>query len=166
MGAGKSTIGPLVARELGWPFVDLDDEVEAASGRTVPEIFATEGEDAFRRAEQAAAERMSAREPLVLATGGGAFTVAATREALRRGALTVWLRCEVDALLARIPADGSRPLAANRATIAPLLRHREPSYAMADLTVDTTHDGPEQAARIIADAARRGGHQGGGTTEG
>lgn len=166
MGAGKSTVGPLVARALGWTFVDLDDEIEAAAGRTVPEIFATDGEAAFRAAERAAAERVCARARLVLATGGGAFTVPETRQALQRGALTVWLRCALDALLTRISADGSRPLAANRATIGPLLVGREPSYALADLTVDTTRTSPSEVARIIAEAAARGRHEGGGTAEG
>lgn len=166
MGAGKSTVGPLVARRLGWAFVDLDDEIERAAGRTVREIFATGGEAAFRDAERAAAERVSARERLVLATGGGAFTVPETRSALQRGALTVWLSCELDTLLARIPADGSRPLAANRATIGPLLRGREPSYALADLKVDTTRRAPGEVARIVAEAVARGHKEGEGTTEG
>lgn len=166
MGAGKSTVGPLVARRLGWAFVDLDDEIEAAAGRTVPEIFAREGEAAFRAAERAAAERVCARDRLVLATGGGAFTVPETRRALQRGALTVWLRCELETLLERIPADGSRPLAANRATIAPLLTGREPSYALADLSVDTTRRAPGEVARIIAAAAARGRREGEGTTDG
>ena len=166
MGAGKSTVGPLVAQSLGWAFLDLDDDIEAAAGRTVPEIFATDGEAAFRAAERAAAERAGRRERLVLATGGGAFTVPETRRVLQHGALTVWLRCALDTLLARIPADGSRPLAANRATIGPLLMGREASYALADLTVDTTHTAPADVARIIAEAATRGRREGGGTTEG
>ncbi|HYU42601.1 MAG TPA: shikimate kinase [Vicinamibacteria bacterium] len=167
MGAGKSTVGPLVAQRLGWAFLDLDDDIEAAAGRAVPEIFATDGEAAFRAVERAAADRAGRRERLVLATGGGAFTVPETRRVLQRGALTVWLRCALDALLARIPADGSRPLAANRATIGPLLAGREPSYALADLTVDTTHTAPADVARIIAEAATtRGRKEGGGTTEG
>lgn len=166
MGAGKSTVGPLVARRLGWEFVDLDDEIEAATGRTVPEIFATDGEPAFRAAERAAAERVCTHEGLVLATGGGAFTVPETRSALQRGALTVWLRCEIDTLLARIPADGSRPLAANRATILPLLVGREPSYALADLTVDTTRTAPAEVARLVAEAAARGRNEGEGTRDG
>ena len=166
MGAGKSTVGPLVAQRLGWSFLDLDDDIEAVTGRKVPEIFAKEGEAAFRQAERAAAERMASRSPLVLATGGGAFTVEETRAALRKSALTVWLRCEIEALLARIPADGSRPLAANRATIGPLLVGREPSYALADLTVDTTRTAPAEVARIIAEAATRGRNEGGGTAEG
>jgi shikimate kinase len=166
MGAGKSTVGPLVARRLRWAFVDLDDEIEAAAGRTVPEIFATGGEAAFRAAERAAAERVCTRGRLVLATGGGAFTVPETRRVLQRGALTVWLRCEIDALLARIPADGGRPLAANRATIHPLLVGREPSYALADLTVDTTAAAPAEVARIVAEAATRGRNEGEGTRDG
>jgi shikimate kinase/3-dehydroquinate synthase len=160
MGAGKSTVGPLVAARLGWSFVDLDDEITAAAGRSVPEIFRELGETGFRAAERAAAERVSSRERLVLATGGGAFTVPETRRALQQGALTVWLRCEIDTLLARIPADGSRPLAANRATIHPLLVGREPSYALADLTVDTTRARPDEVARVVAEAAARGHGEG------
>jgi shikimate kinase len=164
MGAGKSTVGPLVARRLGWAFLDLDDEVEAEAGRRVAEIFATEGEEAFRERERAAALRVGARRHLVVAAGGGAFTMAATRAALRQGALTVWLRCDLEALMRRIPGDGSRPLAANRATIAPLLRDREPLYALADLTVDTTRTAPGEVARVIADAAS--GRESGGTAAG
>jgi shikimate kinase/3-dehydroquinate synthase len=166
MGAGKTTVGPMVAHRLGWSFVDLDDEIRAAAGRSVPEIFAFLGEAAFREAERAAAVRVCAREQLVLATGGGAFTIAETRRVLQQGALTVWLRCEIGALMARIPADGSRPLAANRATILPLLVGREPSYALADLTVDTTRTAPADVARIVAEAVLHGRNEGEGTTEG
>ena len=161
MGAGKTTVGPMVAQRLGWAFLDLDDDIEAAAGRTVPDIFATDGEAAFRAAERAAAERACRRQRLVLATGGGAFTVPETRRVLQQGALTVWLRCSLDAHLKRIPADGSRPLAANRATIGPLLVGREPSYALADLTIDTTHKAPAEVAQIIAEATTRGGREGG-----
>ena len=166
MGSGKSTVGPLVARRLGWTFADLDAEVEADQGRRVADIFAALGEAAFRRAEQAAAERVTARTRVVVAAGGGAFTERGTRAALQKGALTVWLRCALDALLTRIPADGSRPLAANRATIGALLRSREADYALADLTVDTTRTPPEVVASVIAAAARGGLDEGGGTTEG
>ncbi len=166
MGAGKSTVGPLLAARLGWTFVDLDDEIVAASGRTVAEMFATDGEEAFREKERAAAARACARERIVLAAGGGAFTLPETRNVLQREAFTVWLRCDLDTLLSRIPADGSRPLAANRATIGPLLRRRETSYALADLTVDTTRTAPAEVARIIAEAALRRGREGEGTKEG
>ena len=166
MGSGKSTVGPLVARRLGWTFVDLDAEVEADQGRRVADIFAASGEAAFRRAERAAAQRVMARTRMVVAAGGGAFAQPDTRAVLQAGALTVWLRCALDVLVTRIPADGSRPLAANRATIGPLLRGRERDYALADLTVDTTRTPPEAVASIIAAAARGGLDEGGGTTEG
>lgn len=166
MGAGKSTVGPLVARRLGWRFVDLDDEIAAAAGQSVAEMFSADGEAAFRAVERAAAERVCASDRIVIAAGGGAFAAADTRKVLRKGALTVWLRCELDTLLSRIPADGSRPLAANRATIGPLLRDREPSYALADLAIDTTRATPADVARIITEAATSARHEGGGTTEG
>lgn len=165
MGAGKSTVGPLLARRLGWEFVDLDQEIEAEAGRPVSEIFAREGEAGFRARERAAAERVSARPRLVVAAGGGAFAAEETRAALCRGALTVWLRCDLEVLLSRIPRDGSRPLAGSRATITALFRGREPSYALADVTVDTTRASPDEAARAIAEAAGGRG-EGGGTTPG
>jgi shikimate kinase len=165
MAAGKSTVGPLLARRLGWLFVDLDHHIEADEGRTVAEIFAKDGEDAFREKERVAAVRMSARHHTVIAAGGGAFTSERTRAALQQGALTVWLRCDLDVLLARLPREGSRPLAANRATIAPLLKSREPLYALADLTVDTTRSSPDEVARVIAEALRHRG-EAGGTTAG
>ena len=165
MGAGKSTVGPLVARRLGWTFVDLDLEIEAQARRRVAEIFEADGEAAFREAELAAALRVASLSQVVVAAGGGAFTVPRTRAALQDGALTVWLRCDLDTLLARIPADGSRPLAGNRATIVPLLRAREPLYALAELAVDTTRTAPEDAARIIAEAVRDRRGQSGGTRQ-
>ena len=106
MGAGKSTVGPLVAQRLGWEFLDLDDDIEAVAGRTVPEMFATDGEAAFRAAERAAAARAGSRERLVLATGGGAFTISETRNVLQQGALTVWLRCTLEARV-----NGFQPVA-------------------------------------------------------
>ena len=108
---------------------------------------------------------MASLSQVVVAAGGGAFTVPRTRAALQEGALTVWLRCDLDTLLARIPADGSRPLAGNRATIVPLLRAREPLYALAELAVDTTRTPPEEAARLIVEAVRRRRGQSGGTTQ-
>jgi shikimate kinase len=155
MGAGKSTVGPVLAQLLGWLFVDIDQKIEKDDGRKVAEIFAQDGEKAFREMEHAEAALLAERHHTVVAAGGGAFTVDATRAALQHNALTVWLRCDLDVLLSRLPADGSRPLAANRATIAPLLSSREPLYALADITVDTTRTSPDEVARAIADALRQ-----------
>ena len=152
MGAGKTTVGRALAARIGWGFVDLDAAVEALAGRKVAEIFEEDGEGAFRDLEHAAASLAARRSRVVIAAGGGAFVQPATRAVLREGATVVWLTCALDALLARIPRDGSRPLARSRATIAALLNEREPVYRLADLAVDTTSGAPEDAARKVARA--------------
>ena len=154
MGAGKSTVGPLLAARIGWDFLDLDRAIESDAGRTVAQIFASEGEAGFRERERAAALRAAARSALVLATGGGAFSEPATREALRAGAFTVWLRCALDEALRRLPDDGSRPLRGKRGTMQGILTAREPHYGMAELTIDTTALAPDAVASAIAAAAR------------
>jgi shikimate kinase len=118
----------------------------------VAEIFRRRGEAAFREEEKALALALAPRERLVVAAGGGAFAQPETREALRRGAAAVWLRCDLETVLARIPADGSRPLAGSRETIAALFAAREPSYRLADFTFDSARRRPEALAREIADA--------------
>ena len=155
MGAGKTTVGGHLAEILGWDFADLDQEVAARAGKTVAAIFREEGEAAFRAAEHAAAVALANRRRIVIAAGGGSFEAPATRAALSGGAVTVWLRCDLPALFARIANDGSRPLAGSRETISALLRQREPTYGLADLVVDTTNAAPPHAARAVARAALR-----------
>lgn len=152
MGAGKTTVGRALARLIGWDFVDLDEAIEERVGRKVAAIFDEDGEEAFRALERAAASEAARRERLVVAAGGGAFVDPRTRALLREGASVVWLTCAPDALRARIPEDGNRPLARNRATIGALLTEREPFYRLADLAVDTTSGGPRDAARKVASA--------------
>lgn len=149
MGAGKSTIGPLVAERLGWTFLDLDTRIEERTGRRIAELFRDRGEPAFRELERAAALEAMRQARLVLAAGGGAFAQPATREALQKGSITVWLRCDLPTILARVPADGSRPLAANRAIMQALLAEREPSYQLSEVVVDTSEGTPEAAARQV-----------------
>jgi shikimate kinase len=163
MGAGKTTVGRHLASLLGWDFVDLDDDVVARAGQSVAEIFRERGEASFRAAEREAAVRLGGRRFVVIATGGGAFQAPETRAALSADALTVWLRCDLTALLERIANDGSRPLAGSRATITALLSEREPIYRLADLVVDTTSAAPPDTAREIANIATR--QEGRGTIE-
>jgi shikimate kinase len=148
MGAGKSTVGPEVARLLGWSFLDLDRALERRLGLTVPELFRTRGEAAFRAEELAEARAAAALERHVVATGGGAFAREETREALRAGAFSVWLRCGLATVFDRIPTDGSRPLAMDRATIAELFVQRESSYRQADRAVDA-EQAPASVARDV-----------------
>ncbi len=149
MGAGKSTIGPLVAERLGWTFLDLDTRIEERTGRRIAELFRDRGEPAFRELERAAAQEAMRHRHLVLAAGGGAFAQPATREVLRKGSVTVWLRCDLPTILSRVPADGRRPLAANRAIMRALLAEREPSYQLSEVVVDTSEGTPEAAARQV-----------------
>jgi shikimate kinase len=153
MGSGKSTVGRVLARKLGWGFVDMDERIEQRRGLRIAEIFRQDGEAAFRREELAVAGELRAAARSVIATGGGAFAEAATREALRAGAAyTVWLAADFEALARRVPTDGSRPLAADREIMRRLLEQREPFYRSADLVVDAT-DAPEAiAGRILAAA--------------
>ncbi len=159
MGAGKTTVGRLLARDLGWSFLDMDRRIEERCGLKIREIFADRGEEFFREQERQVAEDARRLDRGVIAAGGGAFAEDATREALREGAVSVWLWAPLQVLLGRVRFDGSRPLAANRETIARLFAEREPSYRLADCHVDATA-GPDEVARRIrltvfrADGAR------------
>jgi shikimate kinase len=155
MASGKTTVGALLARDLGWGFVDLDRVIEARHGATVAEIFAARGEAFFRAEEQRAAEGVGSLTRHVVATGGGAFIPAATRAALQRGAVVVWLKCDLPTILARIPDDQSRPLAGSRERMTALLAEREPSYRLADVTVDSSSEGASDVARRIEEELRR-----------
>jgi shikimate kinase len=153
MGAGKSTVGRLVAHLLGWTFLDLDRELERRLGATIADLFRTRGETAFREEERRVAADATSLRWHVLAAGGGAFAQAETREVLRPQALTVWLRCGLPTVLARVRPDGSRPLAMDRETIAALFAERESSYRQADCMVDA-EQAPAAVARDVVAAYR------------
>ena len=150
MGSGKSAVGRCLARRLGYRFEDMDRRIEARVGRKIATIFRDEGEDAFRALEREEAAAVGRLRGRVVATGGGAFTRPDTRALLQKGALTVWLCCDLDTILSRVPPDGSRPLAGNRDIMPALLADREPSYGMADVTVDATGTPDEVADRVVA----------------
>jgi shikimate kinase len=150
MGSGKTSVGRLLARKLRYAFEDMDERIEERAGRRVADIFRDDGEEAFREMEREEARALSSLSRLVVAAGGGAFSRPATRELLQEGALTVWLRCDLARILARVPADGSRPLATNRAIMPALLAERETSYRMADVVVDASAGTPREVAdRIV-----------------
>jgi len=154
MGCGKSTIGPRVARLLDYGFLDMDEAIEERTGLSVAEIFRQRGEAAFREEERRLAADIARRDRLVVAAGGGAFAQPATRAALQERSLAVWLRCELATLLARIPDDGTRPLARSRETIGLLFAEREPSYRLAEVTVDASEALPDEVAQRVVAALR------------
>lgn len=154
MGAGKSSVGRRLALRLGLPFHDADDEIEAAAGRSIPEIFAHEGEASFRAGERRVIARLLEAGQIVLATGGGAFLDAETRARIRERGVSIWLRAELDVLARRCQRRRNRPLLAEgdpRAVLERLMRERHPVYAEADSTVESGN-GPHEAVveKILA----------------
>ena len=149
-GSGKSTVGALLAERLGMEFVDVDAVIEERTGKSVAEIFADDGEPAFRKLEEeTTAEQL--RRPGVLALGGGAVLSAATRKALRDHQV-VWLRVGVPAALHRIGLDTARPLLLGnvRGRLIKLLGERTPLYEeVAVARVDTDDSRPEEVVDAI-----------------
>ncbi len=162
MGAGKSTVGALLAERLGRTFVDVDDLVVAGAGRPVPEIFATDGEDAFRALERASlADACASPVPLVIATGGGAMADADNRRVASTCATVVWLQADPGSLAARVSGstgDGAaaRPLLASSDPVSTLERLsllRADAYAaVADAIVATDDRSVEQVVDAVAAA--------------
>lgn len=141
MGSGKTSIGRRLAARLGLPFRDVDQEVEAAAGRTVEEIFRQHGEAAFREGERKVIARLLREEPVhVLATGGGSYMDPETRRLIRNSALVIWLRADLELLLRRTARRTHRPLLKQgnpRDTLERLIAERYGTYADADLVVDS-----------------------------
>jgi shikimate kinase len=155
MGAGKSSVGALLAERLGRPLVDLDRAIERAAGRTIPELFASEGEAGFRKREREALEAVAGQR-LVVALGGGAAAQPGAVERLLATGTLVYLRARPETLAARVGADEARPLlagldAAGRlAQLRALLAERERFYLRAPLVVDTDAlDAAGAAAEIV-----------------
>jgi len=158
MGAGKSLIGRRLAARLAVPFVDADAEIEQAAGCSIAEIFEKYGEAYFRDGERRVMARLLQGEPCVLATGGGAFIDPETRRMIRERALSVWLRADLDTLVARTKNRSHRPLlngGDTHATLTKLIDVRYPIYAEADVTVDTTNDNPNVTCGRVLEALRK-----------
>ena len=144
MGAGKSTVGKILADRLGMRFVDADQEIERAAGCTITDFFEKYGEVEFRKGEERVISRILAGEPCVLATGGGAFMSEATRLLIKKIATSVWLRVSFEVLAKRLEKRSDRPLlqtADPQQTLKALIKKRYPIYNDADFIVDAENDG-------------------------
>ncbi len=153
MGAGKSTIGRLLARELGLTFTDSDREIEERSGANIPWIFDVEGESGFREREARVIDDLSRSGGLVLATGGGVVMRAENRQALRGRGTVVYLKTSVDEQLERTGRDRNRPLLQTedpRAVLTRLMEVRDPLYReVADLIIATDRQSPKAVVQSI-----------------
>jgi len=154
MGAGKTKIGRRLAIRLALPFFDSDQEIEAAAGETIEEIFANRGERVFRDGERRVIARLLAGPVHVLATGGGAFMDPATRRVIGRRGVSLWLRADLDVLASRVSRRNDRPLLKTgdtRAILAELIAQRYPVYVEADVIIDSGEGSPElTVSRAIA----------------
>jgi shikimate kinase len=138
MGAGKSSVGRIVAHQLGIPFIDSDVEIERVSRMTISELFAAYGEDEFRALETRVMKRLLKNGPRVVSTGGGAFINDRTRKHIKRSGLSVWLKADLDVLWERVSKRDTRPLLKTenpKQTLENLMNARYPIYAEADITV-------------------------------
>lgn len=140
MGVGKSSVGRRLANALELPFKDADVEIEAAAGRSIPEIFASLGEPAFREGERRVITRLLEDPPHVLATGGGAFITPETRALIKERSISVWLKADLEVLVRRVGRKDNRPLITGKdplKVLTDLAAVRYPIYAEADVMVET-----------------------------
>ncbi|MGV1795008.1 shikimate kinase [Rhizobium sp. A37_96] len=159
MGAGKSSIGRLLAQQLGIPFVDTDVEIERVSRMTITELFAAYGEQEFRALETRVIKRLLRGGPRVVSTGGGAFINDSTRMHVKRGSLSVWLKADLDVLWDRVNKRDTRPLLKTenpKQTLENLMNARYPTYAEADLTVLSRDVGKEVMVKEVLAAIAEG----------
>ncbi|WP_274626514.1 shikimate kinase [Arvimicrobium flavum] len=146
MGAGKTAIGRRVAATLGLPFLDSDQEIEAVSRMTIPELFDRYGEPEFRSLEQRVIARVLDHGPQILSTGGGAFMNPQTREVIAAKGVSVWLKADLDVLMDRVSKKQNRPLLKDpnpRGVMERLMSARYPVYSTADVTVNTREERKE-----------------------
>ncbi len=153
MCSGKTTVGKLLADELGWFFGDVDEDIESEQGTTIAQIFDTRGEEAFRELETAAIRKrihsVVRGHPTVVALGGGAFTRTVNYELLEEHGITIWLDCPFDVLRQRVGPGAERPLARDVAKMERLYDERKAAYARADYRVDASGDASSAVKAIL-----------------
>ena len=157
MGAGKSSVGWRLARRLGIPFSDTDQEVEKAAGCSVADIFETWGEKAFRDAERRILKRLLGGPTQVVSTGDGAFFDEENRLLIKENAISLWLRADPEVLYERVIRRDTRPLLFEgdaKQILEEMVERRYPIYAKADLTVESNDDAHEATIERVIESLK------------
>jgi shikimate kinase len=150
MGAGKSTVARAVGRATGWRVEDIDERIEARERRSIAAIFAQQGEAYFRQLERQALSELLPERHTIVATGGGTFIEADNRALMLADGGVAWLDLPLARVIDRVPADGRRPLASDRAQLEQLYTRRQLAYAQAHVRIDATRPVPEVVERLLA----------------
>jgi len=168
MGVGKTTVGRRLAAALNRPFKDADEEIESAAGRTVSEIFDDFGEQAFRDGERKVIARLLEEPPMILALGGGAFIDPETRANIKGKAISVWLKADIETLMARVSKRNTRPLLKTEdpeKVMRNLMETRSIIYGEADIHVNADQRTHQLTVDAIIDALRDQETKDGGTKD-
>jgi shikimate kinase len=149
MGAGKTTVARRLARRIGWTVHDIDERIEARERRSVATIFAQQGEPYFRQIERQVLLDLLPERNVIVATGGGTFVDVENRLMMLADGAVAWLDVPLSRVIERVPADGRRPLAADRARMLDLFERRQLAYAQAHVRVDASRPAPEVVERLL-----------------
>jgi shikimate kinase len=149
MGAGKTSVARALGRRMGWRFEDIDHQIEAREHQRVAEIFARQGESYFRSVERAVLQDLLPQRHAVIATGGGTFVDPENRAAMLSDGAVAWLDLPLERVIERVPADGRRPLAADRVQMEQLYARRRAAYSQAHVRIDASRPLPEIVERIL-----------------
>ena len=151
MGAGKTTVARAMAKRLDWQAMDIDELIEARERQTVAALFAKQGEAYFRARERAVLLEQAGARHAIVATGGGTFVDPQNRAIIHHDGVSVWLDVPLDRLIARIPVDGRRPLAADRAEFERLYLARRAAYEQAHHRIDAARATADEVAEELID---------------
>ena len=158
MGAGKSSVGRLVAKKLDLHFFDADNEIELAADCSIREIFEKYGEEAFRNCERRVISRLIKQTSSVIATGGGAFINSETRELIQKNAISIWLKANLETLIQRTKGRRTRPLLNVKKpdeVLAELMELRHPIYQEADITIITNSNKKNITSNKVIEAVKK-----------